>query len=187
MKGKPTGCQGCAGYRSRRYLGFVADELNPEAKVLLLCEAPDRGDVWGDRPLASGAGRLLEKLLPPGKTRRDLTIGSILRCHPQGDFYPTGDQRWEMQDHCRRYHSKAFEAFKPTIVGVTWNPSFVMPVKQKVPQAQPFLARALESAFMLAEQHGERPCLCLGDKAFHTLMPHLRGGVKKWQRGWWRL
>lgn len=78
------------------------------------------------------------------------------------------------------------ERFGPTIVGVTWHPSFVLPAKQKVPQAQEHVRRALESAFELAEL-GERPVLCLGEKAFHKMAPWLRGGVKKWQRGWWRL
>lgn len=88
-----------------------------------------------------------------------------------------------MEVRCRQYDS-VIAKFSPTVVGVTWHPSFALP--GKTPQTRIMIKRALETAFELADL-GEKPALCLGGKAFELLMPTLDGNVKRWQRGFWRL
>src|SRR5690606_5110726 len=101
-------------------------------------------------------GKLLEALLPEGRTRRSLVLCHVLRCHPPADFYPSQEQgRAEMERRCREY-DRALRKFNPTVVGVTWHPSLLIPAKQQMPQGQIFACRALAAAFELSDL-GERP------------------------------
>jgi hypothetical protein len=83
---------------------------------------------------------------------------------------------------CRQWDTELVE-FKPTVVGVTFNPAALL----RTPQQTKFLLRSLEKAKKLADA-GERPLLLMGEEAREVYAPHLHGSMKKWQGHWerWR-
>ena len=78
-------CQGCerCELASTRH-NVVVGRGNPEARALLIGEAPGQQEDEQGEPFVGRAGQLLEKLLGEAglDSRRDLYIANVIKCRP---------------------------------------------------------------------------------------------------------
>lgn len=162
--------------------GFCADEGDSNtAKILFVLEGPGQEEILDGRPLTGRTGRFWEwKLLPhTGFVRGDVAIANTLRCRPPGNKYPIGKLRVVAERFCRCHDGKVIKPFHPTHWGVTYHPAALF----RTPNRSKIILRALTRAGEIARSGG-RPALLMGDKAMGVFVPHLKGGVKKWQGHW---
>lgn len=62
---------------------------NPEARLMLVGEAPGRNEDLTGEPFVGAAGALLEELLASaGMSREDVYIANVLKCRPPGNRNP---------------------------------------------------------------------------------------------------
>lgn len=131
---KPEACQGCPAYGTG--MGFVADEIRPQAPVMLYFQGPGQDEEVGQRflgqdqyesappaPMLGRTGRMLGKDFLPlaGLTREDCSLGNALRCRwpGRGNQLPDLNRR-EMQAalaHCTRVHFRRPEGAKVFVAG----------------------------------------------------------------------
>lgn len=68
---------------------FVFGVGNPQAKLMLIGEAPGRDEDLQGEPFVGAAGQLLDKILAAVNFRRDeVYIANILKCRPPGNRNP---------------------------------------------------------------------------------------------------
>ena len=69
----------------------VVGRGNPEARALLIGEAPGQQEDEQGEPFVGRAGQLLEKLLGEAglDSRRDLYIANVIKCRPPQNRKPT--------------------------------------------------------------------------------------------------
>ncbi|MFZ0408815.1 MAG: uracil-DNA glycosylase [Cyanobium sp.] len=82
-------CLRCALAESRRQV--VVGRGNPEARLLLIGEAPGAEEDASGRPFVGRAGNLLEQLLAEAglDSDRDLYIANVIKCRPPGNRKPS--------------------------------------------------------------------------------------------------
>lgn len=84
-------CQNCSLHRFRTHLVFGAG--NPQAKLMLVGEAPGREEDLQGKPFVGAAGKLLtEGLSQVGLSREEVYIGNILKCRPPGNRDPLPEE-----------------------------------------------------------------------------------------------
>jgi DNA polymerase len=82
-----AGCQRCVLGGART--NFVFGVGNPNAKLLLIGEAPGREEDLQGEPFVGAAGQLLDKILAAvGFRREEVYIANILKCRPPGNRNP---------------------------------------------------------------------------------------------------
>ena len=83
------GCERCVPATTRR--NVVVGRGNPEARALLIGEAPGQQEDEQGEPFVGRAGQLLEKLLGEAglDSRRDLYIANVIKCRPPQNRKPT--------------------------------------------------------------------------------------------------
>ena len=76
------GCERCELATTRH--NVVVGRGNPEARALLIGEAPGQQEDEQGEPFVGRAGQLLEKLLGEAglDSRRDLYIANVIKCRP---------------------------------------------------------------------------------------------------------
>lgn len=66
---------------------------NPEARVMLVGEAPGKNEDLQGRPFVGAAGKYLTELLGyAGLTREEVFIGNVLKCRPPSNRDPQPDE-----------------------------------------------------------------------------------------------
>lgn len=66
---------------------------NPEARVMLIGEAPGKNEDLQARPFVGAAGKYLTELLGyAGLTREEVFIGNVLKCRPPSNRDPQPDE-----------------------------------------------------------------------------------------------
>ena len=66
---------------------------NPEARVMLIGEAPGKNEDLQGRPFVGAAGKYLTELLGyAGLTREEVFIGNVLKCRPPSNRDPQPDE-----------------------------------------------------------------------------------------------
>ena len=120
--------------------------------------------------------RLVERL---GYKREDVFVGNTLRCRPPNNVYPVGDLAKKAARACRQY-DQSVRAFNPNLFVVSYHPAAIL----RTPSLYRSTLRSVDLAFKKAAE-GYRPCVLMGDTALHLVAPHLRGGLKLWNRHWW--
>lgn len=80
-------CRRCALAATRTNLVFGAG--NPDARVMIVGEAPGRNEDLRGEPFVGAAGRLLDELLDhAGLQRSDVYIANVLKCRPPNNRDP---------------------------------------------------------------------------------------------------
>lgn len=179
IAGKPPGCGACSYHDIGG--GYCPDSGDSAvAKAAFILEGPGADEVVFGFPLAGATGRVWDwKLLPlTGLGRDRVVIANTIRCRPPANKYPIGKLRTAAERVCRQYDTK-LRSFNPTCYGVTFHPAALF----RTPNRARLVKRALERVGELVRD-GERPCLLCGEKALSVFLPHLRGGLKKWQGHW---
>ncbi len=104
-------CQKCTLGSTRK--NFVFGVGNPEAKLVLIGEAPGADEDEQGEPFVGRAGQLLNKILAAVQLRReDVYICNILKCRPPNnrDPLPTEVQA------CEPFLKKQLEIIKPKLI-----------------------------------------------------------------------
>lgn len=92
---------------------FVFGEGNPEAKIVIIGEAPGAEEDRLGRPFVGRSGQLLDKILAAiGFSRDDVFICNIVKCRPPGNRNPQKD---EIQS-CLPWLEKQLEALEPKVL-----------------------------------------------------------------------
>ncbi len=66
---------------------------NPEARVMLIGEAPGKNEDLQGKPFVGAAGKYLTELLDyAGLTREEVFIGNVLKCRPPSNRNPQPDE-----------------------------------------------------------------------------------------------
>ena len=72
---------------------YVFGEGNPEAKIVVIGEAPGAEEDAQGRPLVGRSGKLLDKILEAiGFSRDDVFICNIIKCRPPANRNPHADE-----------------------------------------------------------------------------------------------
>jgi len=84
-------CKRCKLYQTRHHIVF--GEGNPEAKLVLVGEAPGREEDLQGRPFVGAAGQLLTKMLKAiALSREEVYICNVVKCRPPGNRNPQPDE-----------------------------------------------------------------------------------------------
>ena len=104
-------CTKCPLHRTRK--NAVPGEGNPNAKIMLIGEAPGYWEDVQGRPFVGAAGKFLESLLAEaGLKRQDVFICNILKCRPPGNREPQPNEI----STCTTYLDRQINAVKPKII-----------------------------------------------------------------------
>jgi DNA polymerase len=104
-------CKNCRLGNLRK--NFVFGTGNPEAKVVLVGEAPGADEDREGKPFVGRAGKLLTDILSAIKFSRDeVFICNILKCRPPENRNPLPDEIKE----CEPYLIKQLELLKPSLI-----------------------------------------------------------------------
>ncbi len=86
-----SGCSLCSLSKQRKNIVFGAG--NPQARLVLVGEAPGHEEDEKGYPFIGEAGKLLDKiLLAMNLSREDVYICNVLKCHPPGNRDPQADE-----------------------------------------------------------------------------------------------
>lgn len=92
---------------------FVFGAGNPDARILLIGEAPGREEDLQGKPFVGRAGQLLNRILKAiNFEREDVYIANILKCRPPNNRDP---QPAEIES-CEPYLKKQIDIIKPDII-----------------------------------------------------------------------
>lgn len=111
LKSMISGCTKCELYKTRT--NFVFGVGNPNAKVMVIGEAPGKDEDEQGMPFVGRAGQLLDKmLLAINFPREEVFIANILKSRPPGNR----DPRPEEVGACEPYLWKQIEIIKPKMI-----------------------------------------------------------------------
>jgi uracil-DNA glycosylase family 4 len=95
------GFEGCGLKKTARQLVFA--DGNPQAKIMLIGEAPGRDEDAQGLPFVGRSGQLLDKMLAAiGLDRTKVYIGNVIYWRPPGNRTPTPDERAMCEPFIRR-------------------------------------------------------------------------------------
>ncbi len=86
---------------------------NPDARVLIVGEAPGKNEDLQGEPFVGAAGKYLDQLLAvAGLTREDVYIANVLKCRPPGNR----DPRPEEIEECTPYLREQTRTISPEVI-----------------------------------------------------------------------
>ncbi|MHC4473013.1 MAG: uracil-DNA glycosylase [Planctomycetota bacterium] len=104
-------CVRCSLCRGRTHA--VPGEGPPDARLMVIGEAPGGDEDRQGRPFVGRAGALLTKMLAAINVRRDeVFIGNVLKCRPPKNRDPKPDEVAQ----CRRYLMAQIAALRPSVI-----------------------------------------------------------------------
>jgi DNA polymerase len=104
-------CQLCALGRTRTRA--VPGAGDPQAKVMIVGEAPGQNEDQQGLPFVGAAGQLLNRLLSTiGISRDEVYITNILKCRPPGNLDPLPDE----VATCSPYLDRQVELIRPAVI-----------------------------------------------------------------------
>ena len=107
----------------------VFGEGDPEARVLIVGEAPGKNEDLQGRPFVGAAGKLLDDLLAvAGLAREDVFIANVLKCRPPGNR----DPRPEEIEACTPYLREQTRTISPNFIVTLGNFSTKFILKTEV-------------------------------------------------------
>ncbi len=145
--------------------------------MCLLLKMPGKDELIQGEPMIGKAGKYFEKefLEKLGISREMVMICNTIRCFPNSKDFPIGRLKKDAINACRHWDG-GIRAFKPDVIGVTFNPAALL----RNPQQTRMVRRALERAVEYAKE-GHRPLLLMGEEARDAYAPWLEGALKWWQ------
>lgn len=91
----------------------VPGEVNPDARLVFVGEAPGADEDAQGRPFVGQAGKLLDKIINAmGLRREDVFICNILKCRPPGNRDPRPDEIGS----CLPYLQRQLEIIEPEVI-----------------------------------------------------------------------
>ena len=105
-------CLECELVKTRTNIVF--SDGNPDAKIVIIGEAPGRNEDETGKPFVGRAGKLLDELfLSQGLTReKDLYICNTVKCRPPENRVPTDVEKAK----CERFLCGQLDILKPKII-----------------------------------------------------------------------
>jgi DNA polymerase len=104
-------CTACRLAETRTNVVFGAGD--PEARLMLVGEAPGRNEDLQGEPFVGAAGQLLDELLGSiGIARDEAYIANVLKCRPPGNRDPKEDEI----DSCKGYLREQIRMIQPEVV-----------------------------------------------------------------------
>ncbi|MCF0197808.1 MAG: uracil-DNA glycosylase, partial [Bacteroidaceae bacterium] len=101
-------CQLCEGRTN-----VVVGDGSPDAKVMIVGEAPGRNEDLQGKPFVGAAGKLLNELLAEaGLKREDVYIANVLKCRPPSNRNP----RPEEIEQCADFLRAQTKAIMPDVI-----------------------------------------------------------------------
>jgi uracil-DNA glycosylase family 4 len=111
LKSRVSGCLKCRLGSTRK--NFVFGVGNPNAKLVLIGEAPGADEDEQGEPFVGRAGQLLNKILVAVQLRReDVYICNILKCRPPNNRDPLPDEA----ESCEPFLKKQLEVINPKLI-----------------------------------------------------------------------
>lgn len=105
------GCRRCSLSEGRNNIVFGFG--NPDARVMIIGEAPGRNEDLKGEPFVGAAGKLLDELLASaGLVRADVYIANVLKCRPPSNR----DPRPEEIEQCADYLRAQTRAISPDVI-----------------------------------------------------------------------
>lgn len=104
-------CQRCDLALSRTQLAYGVG--NPNARLLIVGEAPGREEDLKGEPFVGEAGQLLDRiLLAIGMQREDVYLCNVLKCHPPNNRDPQPDE----MATCEAFLMRQIAAIRPQVI-----------------------------------------------------------------------
>jgi DNA polymerase len=104
-------CELCALHRTRTKA--VPGDGDPEAKIMIVGEAPGQNEDKQGLPFVGAAGQLLNQLLAGiGIERKDVYITNIIKCRPPGNRDPLPDE----VSSCSAYLDRQVQLIRPAVI-----------------------------------------------------------------------
>ncbi|MEM3090489.1 MAG: uracil-DNA glycosylase [Candidatus Bathyarchaeia archaeon] len=104
-------CKKCGLWKTRK--NAVPGEGNPNAKVMLIGEAPGYWEDVKGKPFVGAAGKFLDTLLTEGGLlRSQVFIGNVLKCRPPGNREPVPAEI----EVCTPFLERQIGAIKPKLI-----------------------------------------------------------------------
>ena len=107
-----SNCTQCPLHETRHHI--VVDRGNPDAKVLMIGEAPGENEDLQGKAFVGKAGRLLDELLQNlgFNTNQDSLIINVVKCRPPENRQPKPEEAAQ----CRPFLKKQIDLVKPKII-----------------------------------------------------------------------
>ncbi len=104
-------CTACRLAETRTNVVFGVGD--PEARLMLVGEAPGKNEDLQGEPFVGAAGSLLDELLAGiGITRQEVYIANVLKCRPPGNRDPLQDEI----DSCKGFLRSQIRMISPEVV-----------------------------------------------------------------------
>jgi len=104
-------CQNCPLASGR--INLVYGEGNPDARLMLIGEAPGDNENKTGRPFVGAAGQLLDKMLAAIQIKREeIYIANIVKCRPPENRNPSNEERLA----CMPYLIEQIGIIQPSII-----------------------------------------------------------------------
>lgn len=104
-------CTACRLAETRTNVVFGVGD--PDARLMLVGEAPGKNEDLQGEPFVGAAGQLLDELLGDiGIQRGEVYIGNVLKCRPPGNRDPKEDEI----DSCKGYLREQIRMIRPDVV-----------------------------------------------------------------------
>ncbi len=111
LEEKYRNCEKCLLNQGRTK--FVYGEGNPDAKLMLIGEAPGADENVSGRPFVGKAGQLLTRMLTAIKlNRNDVYITNVVKCRPPNNRNPLPNEI----DSCRKYLDEQISIIEPKLL-----------------------------------------------------------------------
>lgn len=105
-------CRACELYKTRTNIVF--SDGNPDAKILIIGEAPGKTEDETGTPFVGRSGQLLNKILESqGLTReKDVYICNTVKCRPPENRVPTREEK----EKCKKFLEAQIQIINPKII-----------------------------------------------------------------------
>lgn len=104
-------CRNCGLHQTRKQVVF--GEGDPQARLVLVGEAPGAEEDRQGRPFVGAAGQLLSRMLEAiGLRREKVYICNVLKCRPPGNRNPLPEEI----DACRSWLTRQLESLQPEVI-----------------------------------------------------------------------
>lgn len=105
-------CQQCGLCQTRTNVVFAAG--NPQAKLMVIAEAPGRNEDEAGVPFVGRAGKLFDKILEAGQIDREkeIYLCNVVKCRPPNNRLPL---KTEIQA-CQKYLNAQLELVRPALI-----------------------------------------------------------------------
>lgn len=111
LRKKYENCKKCKLWEGR--IKFVYGAGNPDARLMLIGEAPGANENVQGKPFVGRAGQLLTKMLAAINIKReDVFITNVVKCRPPGNRNPMEDEI----EACSFYLKEQLEIIKPEYI-----------------------------------------------------------------------